>query len=109
MLAKEQRISKVLRRWRGISTTTSLFSLRSSANDLSRSRFAFVVSKRVERRATVRNRVKRQMSACIEDLLKSVRPGFDVIFYVKKEVVSHSQQSICESIKDALQKQKILI
>lgn len=48
---------------------------------------AVVVSKRVDKRATVRNKIKRRILETIRKNIKVEEP-FDLIFYVKKNVLN---------------------
>ena len=56
----------------------SLTTLLRSENE--QSRFGFVVSLKVSRKAVVRNRIKRIMRSVVERELPSLRRGFDCVF-----------------------------
>src|SRR5476649_2893933 len=60
--------------------TSPFFVLRFTKNDSSFSRFGFVVSKKIDKRATIRNRVKRQVRVCIENNLDKIKDGYDLLF-----------------------------
>jgi ribonuclease P protein component len=60
------------------------FVLKTSPNDLSLSRFAFVVSKKVDKRAVARNSLKRKLRGCIEEIFDKIRTGQDFVFYLKQ-------------------------
>lgn len=60
------------------------FVLKTSENNLGLSRFGFVVSKKIDKRAVVRNKAKRFFRAYIEDNLKTIKPGYDFLFILKK-------------------------
>jgi ribonuclease P protein component len=64
--------------------SSSDFVLKISKNQISESRFGFVVSKKIDKRATARNRIKRTFRACIEEALENIKPGLDFLFIVKK-------------------------
>jgi ribonuclease P protein component len=57
-------------------------SVQDSRNQLSR--FSFVVSTKVDKRATQRNRIRRLMSEAVRLRMDEIKPGFDCIFIAKK-------------------------
>ena len=60
------------------------FILKTSENKLGISRFGFVVSKKIDKRAAVRNRAKRFFRAYIEENLEKIKLGYDFLFILKK-------------------------
>ena len=48
------------------------------------SRFGFVVSNKIDKRATRRNGLKRRLRAVIGEQLEKIKPGFDLVILVKK-------------------------
>ena len=57
---------------------------RVARNSLHQTRFGFIVSKKVSRKAVVRNKIKRKLRAVIRDKLPMMKEGFDVAVVVKK-------------------------
>lgn len=55
------------------------------------SRFAFIVSKKTDKRATVRNRIKRILSESVRHLLPSISPTIDGVFIGNKALAQCSQ------------------
>jgi len=49
------------------------------------SRFGFVVSNKIDKRAARRNGLKRRLRAVIGENLDTIKPGFDVVIMVKKQ------------------------
>jgi len=64
------------------------------------SRFAFVVSKKVAKRAVDRNRIKRMLRESIHNLLPSIQPGYDIIFMVKNNFADKTSKEITTRISD---------
>jgi ribonuclease P protein component len=58
------------------------------------SRFSFVVSKKVSKRATKRNAVRRKGYRAAQNVLSSVQPGFVVLVFAKKNTEVLSQELI---------------
>ncbi|MDP3987614.1 MAG: ribonuclease P protein component [Candidatus Levybacteria bacterium] len=82
------------------------FALKTASNKLLYSRFGFVVSKKVEKRAVVRNRIKRIFRKCLEDNLEEIKKGLDVLFIIKKNI--EKEENLCFIIKNILKKEKLI-
>ncbi|MBI4079180.1 MAG: ribonuclease P protein component [Candidatus Levybacteria bacterium] len=78
------------------SFNTPYFLVKIAKNNLLYNRYGFVVSKRVDKRAVVRNSIKRQMQACLQNNSKKVKPGYDMLFIARRAVT-------CNALFDALQ------
>jgi ribonuclease P protein component len=76
----------------------------SAGTPLGCSRFAFIVSTKVDKRATVRNRVKRLMSESIRHLGSTVKAGFDCIVVARKESVGADQGEIEKRVTELLKR-----
>lgn len=77
-------------------------------NTLPISRFGFVVSKRVDKRAVVRNRLKRSVSYCIEEQMTRIQSGYDFVFVLKPDALI-PMSSLCAIIASSLSKHKLLL
>lgn len=68
-------------------------------------RFALVVSKKLDKRATKRNRTKRLLREALRMLLPQFQPGYDVVVYAKKilweEKVSDIRSEVEKLLKQA--------
>ena len=73
-------------------------------NDQTYSRFGFVVSTKVSKSAVKRNKIKRYFRLAVNDLLESVKDGFDFIFLVKKDALGTKQDKLSKEIEIAFSK-----
>ena len=65
--------------------------------------FSVLVSKKIAKKATIRNLVKRRMSEAIKRVLdKSKLTGF-YVFMIKKDILKADFSQICESVVNILQ------
>ena len=73
--------------------------------------FAFVVGVKIEKRAVVRNRLKRQMREVIRLLLleQKLSPGFFVLVMAKKEMVGLEYAKVSQDITAALRRSRLMI
>ena len=83
--------------------------LRIVPNDDRLSRFAFVVSTRVHKKAVHRNRIKRQMREIVRKELPNIRGGYDGLIAVKKEALALTFQELQSELVDLLSKARLLI
>lgn len=63
-------------------------------NDLSRTRFVFVISKKVSKKATARNKMKRRLSEIVRFKLPKMKKGFDAILLASPNGIAKSDQEI---------------
>lgn len=108
MLKKINRLDARFRLPRPLVFTTPLFTLRVTQNTLSYNRYGFVVSKKVDKRAVVRNRVKRQLRACIEHALYDIKSGYDMLFFINREAVEKTTEAVDVVLRNLLRKEKFL-
>jgi len=62
------------------------------------SRFCFIVSTKLSKKATKRNRAKRVLSEAVRGLLPEIKPGFNGIFLGKKSLIGKNFSEIQEEI-----------
>ncbi len=108
MLARKYRLPHFIRFTRSPLIRHPFFSVRIGKSNLPYSRFGFIISKKIDKRATVRNRLKRRFRGCIEQLTLFQRPGKDVLFILKKESISESSEILLKHIQQVLCETKIL-
>lgn len=81
--------------------------LKLQRNSLKQTRFCWVVNLKISKKATTRNKIKRQFKEIIRENLKSIKPGFDVAIIAKPEIVNKNYQEIKYALEGLLQKTKI--
>ncbi|MFA7662432.1 MAG: ribonuclease P protein component [Patescibacteria group bacterium] len=77
-------------------------------NELPDSRFGFVVSTKISKKAVVRNRVKRLLRQMIHEKLAEIKPGFDVIFYARPGIQILETPEFNQQVKFTLTKLGLL-
>jgi ribonuclease P protein component len=70
--------------------------------DKNPSRYAFVVSTKISKEATERNRVKRIMREAVRQSLFEVKPCFDVAFLAKQSIMRTPTSVIAKEVRKAL-------
>lgn len=64
------------------------------------SRFAFIISKKISKAAVHRNRIKRAMDEAVRHRITKVKKGLDVLFLVKKEILTKTTEEVMKSVKE---------
>lgn len=108
MLKKKYRLPSDVRLGKTKIITAKSFVLKTAANSLSYPRFAFVVSKKVDRRAVVRNRIKRKISGSIEPRIENISLGIDMVFILKRSAAENIEK-IGQEVEGAFAKQGLLL
>lgn len=71
-------------------------------------RIGFVISKKVDKRAVVRNLIRRRMQAIVREILPKISLGHNLVFIATPDVVSKDFYAIKDSVKKVLQRAGIL-
>ncbi|MBI2033373.1 MAG: ribonuclease P protein component [Candidatus Levybacteria bacterium] len=111
MLKKQYRLGKKERT--GLSSPlgirhTALFVMRFWETENLYPRFAFVVTKRVDKKAVERNRLRRMMQACVQKHYSKIHRGYIIVVSAKKEMKGSSGENVCQQITTVLKKEQIL-
>jgi ribonuclease P protein component len=72
------------------------------------SRFGFVVGSKVDKRAVIRNQVKRWMREAVRIRFDQVKPGFDVVMVADKRAKELDYEGITGLIVRLLDKSRLL-
>ena len=81
-LQKDRNFKYVYQRGKVVSSNN--FLIRYLSNKQGNSRIGIVISKKISNKATVRNRLKRQISVIAEDMIDYSNSNYDIIIGVKK-------------------------
>lgn len=73
-------------------------------NNLDLSRFGFIISNKVSKKATTRNRIKRQLREIIRLKLKEIRGGYDFLIIAKPEILKKTYSEMDKSLLTIFQK-----
>lgn len=73
-----------------------------------KTQFGFIVSNKISKKATVRNRLKRLLREATYKLLSQIKPGFEVVILGKSLLVGKDLPEILQEIEKLFLKAKIL-
>lgn len=112
MLSKENRLKKkkdferVFKKGKGFNE--GFLFLKIGKNNLSKSRFAFIISKKTSKKAVDRNRDKRRLREIIRKNISCINPGLDVVLIIQKSTKGKHFSEIEKTTIEVLKKAKIL-
>ena len=89
---------------KGSFLNSQLFSLRFIKNGLADSRFGFVVSAKISKKAVERNKIKRRLRESIRAILENIHPGVDVSITTKPTIKNKKFEDIIEEIEKIFKK-----
>jgi ribonuclease P protein component len=94
------RITHVLRFGKRVRNEALQLAVAKGEGDVSR--FAFVVSTKVDKRATHRNRTRRLLSEAIRMHMKNIVPGFDCVLVAKQDMYAMGQSDVESLVRPLL-------
>ncbi|HET9946583.1 MAG TPA: ribonuclease P protein component [Patescibacteria group bacterium] len=108
MLPKQYRLPVGVSFQNARSATTPHFSFRWISTENSQNRYGFIVSKKVDSRAVMRNRAKRMLRQCVEQYQDSMAVSYDFLFTVRKNFVNFTLKQLEEEFVDVLTQNNLL-
>lgn len=85
-----------------------LLTLRVAKNNLGKSRFGFVVSKKVSQKAVVRNKIRRRLSDVIYKNIEKIKAGADSVFIAVPGIEKNNFSEVKEAAENILNKAGLL-
>lgn len=99
MFKKENRLVKGLRFNSSRPISVPGLIIRERKNDLLLNRFGVVVSKKIDKRAVGRNRVKRMLRDILLDLNKNMVTGHDILVVARVEIKNKTKEENYSAIE----------
>ncbi|MFH0873798.1 MAG: ribonuclease P protein component [Candidatus Komeilibacteria bacterium] len=87
---------------------SALLTVKYCPNHLPVSRFGFVISTKVDKRAVVRNRIKRRVREIIRLKLDEIKLGFDIVIIMKKASVEAKYADFSQDLFLVLERANLL-
>lgn len=105
-LKKKKDFEKVLRTGTGLKEDFLI--LKFVSNNLKKSRFGIIVSLKISKKATIRNRIKRRLRQLIRLKLSEIKKGIDVVLIATPGLETKDFWEIEETINRLFKKAKII-
>ncbi|MGH9856394.1 MAG: ribonuclease P protein component [Acidobacteriota bacterium] len=108
MFAKRYRLPATIRFIPARFFKTPYFRVKYARNSETVSRYGFVISKAVDKRAVVRNRIRRVFRSCIEEVQEKIVPGYDMLFFLEKGIINKQRQEVLQEVLLQFKKHNLL-
>ena len=106
MFKKGLRLPKNIRFTKENQIYSHFFLIKIEENKKNSKRFAVVVSKKIDKGAVVRNKIKRQIKNCIEENEKYLPNGKDILIVTRPGIKNMETREICELMMEVFKKIK---
>ena len=97
-----------IRRYSPHLTLIALQEFNAGGKCLPQSSFGISISKKVSKKAVVRNRIKRQLKGVIRTYLKEIEPGWRVVIVVKPKAIECKYEHFLRELEELLKQTKII-
>jgi ribonuclease P protein component len=87
---------------------TNLFIFRIMKNNLGQSRFGFVVSQKVSKKAVIRNKVRRRLTEIIKSKIENIKTDINLVVIALPGIEKKEFSDLKEAMNDALIKTKLV-
>jgi ribonuclease P protein component len=108
MFQKKFRLPASVRLAKAHTSFSSYFTLKGIPNNLEQNRYGFIVSKKIDKRAVGRNRLKRRFRAQVEQIHPELQQGYDFLFILKKEAVEQTTDNLRQELINLFLKNSLL-
>jgi len=72
------------------------------------SRFAFIISRKISKKAVVRNKIRRLLAESVRINLEKIKKGYDFLFLVKKDMVGLKFDEVKKEVDKVLKKNNFI-
>ena len=86
-----------------------LFVSKVAYNNLGLNRYGFVVSQKVSKKATIRNKVRRRLAEAIKAEAGGMKNGIDIVFIALSGIEKKDFKDIKEAVKKTLAREKLIV
>lgn len=108
MLSRTHSLKRPLKSREANKASSPTLLIASARNTFSYTRFLFIVSKKIDKRATVRNSIRRTLAGKVKELYSSIEPGFDVVIAARREITEAKKEVVWKELQTLLKRQKLL-
>lgn len=105
-LKKEREFKEVFREGSGVKD--GFLFLKFKKNKLDKTKFGFIVSRKVSKKAVVRNKVKRRLREMVRKRLPRIVPGIEGVLMTRPGIEEKNFAEVEESLDRLFRKAKIL-
>ena len=103
-ITKKKDFDKIFKKGKGYSG--DFLFLKIFKNNFSINRFGFIISQKVSKKSTIRNKIKRRLREIIKTNLPKIKKGFDIILIIKPNAEKESFRNFKDEVQKILKRAK---
>ncbi len=104
----DQFFGQNFKKHRGRNASSRFAILKTYLNDRKYPRAAFVISNKIDKRATARNAMKRQFRETVREILPDIKENYDMLFIAKPTAKTASVQALRDDLRRLMKKAGII-
>ncbi len=108
MLKRKYRLPAKVKLFHSSSYKLQTLRVMIAKNNLPFSRFGFVIAKKIDKRSVTRNRTKRALRSCIEEMQLKIIVGYDMLFILQKNAVGQKREIFYNEIEKLFRKKQLI-
>jgi ribonuclease P protein component len=108
MLQKQFRLPPTVRLLHPKTRKKSVFICKYADNGLPYNRYGFIIRKAVEPLASHRNRIRRLVRSCIEELHPELKAGYDMLFLLEKGIIEKTRETLLQEVSQLFHEEQLL-
>jgi len=105
-LKKKKDFERVFKKGKGLKEDFLI--LKMSKNNLSQSRFGFIVGTKISKKAVLRNKLKRRLRELVRGKIEKIKKGFDIIFIAQPGLENRDFWELEEILNRIFSRAKLL-
>jgi ribonuclease P protein component len=105
-LCKKKDFERVLKKGKGLKEDFLI--LKMAKNNLSQSRFGFIVGTKISKKAVLRNKLKRRLRELVRGKIEKIKKGFDIIFITQPGLENRDFWELEEILNKIFSRAKLL-
>lgn len=105
-LKKKKDFQKVFKKGKGL--RENLITLKWVNNNLETSRFGIVISKKISKKAVLRNKIRRRLREEIKKILPHFKKGIDIVIIANPGATKEKREKIAEDLKKIFYRARLI-
>jgi len=105
-LCKKKDFERVFKKGKGLKEDFLI--LKMAKNNLSQSRFGFIVGTKISKKAVLRNKLKRRLRELVRGKIEKIKKGFDIVFITQPGLENRDFWELEEILNKIFNRAKLL-
>ncbi len=104
MLKRKNRLLEIRRNTKSQNFDSPLFRIKVFSTSNGEKKFGFIVTKKIDKRAVVRNRTKRVLKRAVKNILENINGGVSAVVISKRSLENTDEKNVTEMLSGIFKK-----